>query len=151
MRMKQNDIKFYLLFTVMIIPPILISNLFMLHILETVHGYKIFDYFTYCDYRFRIRKESWVKGQELDRSIQMTWRSLDSMGFTSQFHFITCLTTCGILMMTLGVTTMIRNDYNPFAEPLLIMYSALVKYFSAPLLIHGLTKVAKFFGVWQVQ
>ena len=81
--MRQNDIQYYLLFTLMMVLPVLVKNLFLLHILETVHGFKIYDYFTYCDYRFRVRKESWVKGNELDRSIAQIWRSLDNMAFTS--------------------------------------------------------------------
>ena len=39
---------YYLLFCVIVVLPQLIADVFLLHVLETVHGYKIYDYFTYC-------------------------------------------------------------------------------------------------------
>jgi len=47
----------------------MVVDVFLLHILETLHGFKIYDYFTYCDYRFRIRTQLWVSGTLLDKSI----------------------------------------------------------------------------------
>ena len=42
-------------FTSVIVLPQLIMDIFILHILEVTHGYRIYDYFTYCNYRFNVR------------------------------------------------------------------------------------------------
>jgi hypothetical protein len=59
-QIRQADLYYYLLFCIIIILPQMVIDVFLLHVLETVHGYKIYDYFTYCDYRFRIRSEKWL-------------------------------------------------------------------------------------------
>ena len=48
------------------------------------------------------------------------------MAFSSQFYYTISLTTWGIIFMYLGFTTMIRNVYNPFAEPVLVVFILLV-------------------------
>lgn len=121
-KIRQADLSYYLLFCVIITIPQLIINNFLLHILETVHGYKVYDYFTYCDYRFRIRTKKWIGSAQLDRSIAHSWRSIDNMSFSSQYYYIVSLTTWGILFLYLGLTAMIRNKYNPFADPVFFCY-----------------------------
>lgn len=121
-RIRQADLTYYLLFCVIVVLPQLIADVFLLHVLETVHGYKIYDYFTYCDYRFRIRAKQWVGDAALDRSIAHSWRSIDNMSFSSQYYYIVNLTTWGILFLYLGFTAMIRNAYNPYGDPALIPY-----------------------------
>ena len=95
-----------------------------MHILETLHGLKIYDFFTYCAYRFRIRRRKWIAEADLDRSIAHRWRSLDNMSFSSQYYYIVSITTYGILFLYLGMTSMIRNEYNPFGDVVLIGYCA---------------------------
>jgi hypothetical protein len=46
------------------------------------------------------------------------------MSFSSQYYYIVSLTTYAILFLYLGLTAMLRNAYNPFADPLLIPYVA---------------------------
>ena len=92
-KIRQADLYYYLFFCVVIVLPQLVVNAFLLHVLETVHGYKVYDYFTYCDYKFRIRSNRWVSGTPLDRSISHTWRSMDNMSFSSQYYYIISLTT----------------------------------------------------------
>jgi len=46
------------------------------------------------------------------------------MSFSSQYYFVVSLTTWGILLLYLGLTSMIKNDYNPFADTVLIVYVA---------------------------
>lgn len=120
---RHADLTYYLIFTVVIIAPRLIVDVFLLHILETLHGYKIYDYFIFCDYRFRIRTKKWQVETALDRSIGIGWRSLDNFSFSSQYYFVVSITTWGILLLYLGLTSMIKNDYNPFADPCLCVYA----------------------------
>lgn len=56
---RHGDLLYYLAFCVVMIVPRLVVDVFLLHVLETLHGYKIYDYFTFCDYRFRIRTRKW--------------------------------------------------------------------------------------------
>ena len=71
--------------------------MFLLHVLEVTHDYKIYDYFTYCDYRFNIRTNKWVTQNYLDKSIVHYFRSLDALNFCSKFYYIIALTTRGII------------------------------------------------------
>jgi len=48
---RQGDLWYYFFFTIVIILPQYVVDIFLLHILEVVHGYKCYDYLTYCDYR----------------------------------------------------------------------------------------------------
>ena len=115
-----------------IIGPQLIIDVFLLHILEIQQGYKIYDYFTFSAYRFEIRTKKWVTQNYLDRSIIHSFRSLDGMNFSSQFYFICCLTTWGIVFLYLGFTAIIRNEYNAYADPVNMALVALVAAFAIP-------------------
>lgn len=44
------------------------------------------------------------------------------MSFSSQYYYIVSITTYGILFLYLGMTSMIRNMYNPFGDVVLIGY-----------------------------
>ncbi len=58
--------------------------------------------------------------------MQHSWRSLDNFCFSSQYYFIISLTTWGIIFLYLGITTMLRNSYNPFADPVFLWYIGLI-------------------------
>ena len=81
----------------------------------------MYDFFTYCDFRFRSRRRKWLGQQELDRSIVPSWRSIDNMCFSSQYYFVSTTATWGIIFSYLGLTMMIRASYNPFADPVLVI------------------------------
>jgi hypothetical protein len=104
----------------------LIINIFLLHILEILFGFKLYDYFTYSDYRFRHRSHKWLNRKRLDRSIIHSWRSIDNFCFSSQYYFVISLSTWGIIYLYLGMTTMLRNAYNPFADPMLTFYILII-------------------------
>jgi len=148
-QIRQADLDYYLLFCTIVVVPQLVANVFLLHVLETVHGYKIYDYFTYCDYRFRVRRKKWVGDAALDRSIAHSWRSLDNMSFSSQYYYIVNLTAFGILFLYLGLTAMLRNAYNPFADPVLLIFAAALSGAVAP--VRGLLRAgAGYVKLWQV-
>jgi hypothetical protein len=46
------------------------------------------------------------------------------MSFSSQYYYIVSITTYGILFLYLGLTSMIRNLYNPFGDVVLLAYCA---------------------------
>ena len=57
---RKTDLQYYFTFTAVIILPQLIIDVFILHVLEIRQGYKIYDYFTYCNYRFITRQARWI-------------------------------------------------------------------------------------------
>ena len=57
---RKNDLQYYFTFCAVIVVPQLAIDVFILHILEINQGYKIYDYFTYCQYRFNVRQEKWL-------------------------------------------------------------------------------------------
>lgn len=149
-QIRQADLTYYLLFACIIVLPRMVIDAFLLHVLETVHGYKVYDYFTYCDYRFRIRTQKYVSKGALDRSVAHAWRSIDNMSFSSQYYYIISLTTWGILFLYFGLTAMIRNLYNPFADPVLIAYVAAIVGIVAPIRAL-LGKLAAQVALWEVE
>jgi hypothetical protein len=122
---------------------------FLLHILEMTHGYRTYDYLTYCNYRVNIRTRKWLSSQTLDKSINHLFRSVDGLCFGSQFYFITSLTSWGILMLYLGFTTMIRAQYNPFADPTLIYWVIGLPMITWPVKTL-LGYMAEWVGLWKV-
>jgi hypothetical protein len=129
---RKTDVNYYLLFTITIIIPQLIIDVLMLHLIECLYGYKLFDYLTYCSHRFSTRATWWryVLGLKLDKSLMPGWRSIDSMCFSSQFYFSVSLASWGVVLLTLGFTIMIRNAFNPCGDPLIFVYLFLTRYLS---------------------
>lgn len=127
---KQSDVNYYLLFSLLVIIPQLLLDVYMLHLIESLYGYKLFDYLTYCSYRFSTRANWWKYelGVPLDKSLLPTWRSIDNMCFSSQFYFSVTLASWGVVCLTLGFTIMIRNAFNPCGDPLIISLALLIRY-----------------------
>jgi len=145
---RKTDLNYYLIFTIILIIPQLVINIFLLHILEILHGFKIYDYLTYCDYKFKNRSKKWINQQALDKSILHSFRSLDNMSFSSQFYFIITLVTWGIVILDLGLITMIENKYNPFGDPVLITYIIAI-VLGTFILKLVLNTIAGYFSLWK--
>ncbi len=56
----QRELPYYLAFSFIIIFPQMIIDVFLLHLLECIWGYKIYDYFTYSEYKFKVRSKKWI-------------------------------------------------------------------------------------------
>ena len=122
---RFSDLYYYLIFSCVIIIPQLIVNIFLLHTLEIVHGFKLYDYFTYCHYKFKNRNRKWMgKTNNMDRSIVNAWRSLDLLCFSSQFYYTASIVTWGMLFLVFGLTAMIRNKYTGFGDIAFVFYIA---------------------------
>ena len=120
---QQSDVSYYVLFSVVDIVPHLIIDVLLFHLVESLYGYKLFDYLTYNAYRFKTRNKDWKYGPEakLDRSISINWRSIDYMCYSSQFYFSVTITSWGFTAIIFGATIMLRNSHNPFSDPLLLV------------------------------
>lgn len=148
-KIQQQDVAYYLLFNVLIIIPQLLVDIMVFHLLESIYDYKIFDYFTYCSYRFRTRRQPWIfeANEKLDRSLLMPWRSIDKMSYSSQYYFSVTLASWGIMCLTIGWTILLRNNFNPFGDPSFFILLILIIITGIPFKI-VIQKIAHAFRVW---
>ncbi len=107
---KNNDMLYFLLFSVVLIPFQFIADVFTLSVLELFHGWKIYDYLIYTRYRFLQRETRW-KGLEdsLDECIDESVRTLDQMCFSSQYYMMMTVPTRR--QLEIRITT--RRDAGP--------------------------------------
>eukprot|EP00952_Eustigmatos_sp_NYUAD-ZCMA_P013437 53312-Eustigmatos_ZCMA.PRE.1 len=108
-----NEMVYYTLFAIYIIPFAMLQDVVMVNTLELVHGWKIYDYLIYTRYRFLQRETRW-KGMEdtLDECIDDSMRTLDQMCFSSQYYTMLAMYVNGLFFAVLGMEMMIRSDYN---------------------------------------
>ena len=148
---KEQDMEYYLLFAVVIIPFQFIADLFIHGSQELYHGWKLYDYLMYARYRFEQRELRW-KGLEdnLDECIDESLRSMDQMCFSSQFYMMLTLHVNGIVYFVLGLQMMIRAKYNFFGDPVFLI---LVPYVGLSTLIVRKISIwiGKFFNVWKTK
>merc|ERR1711904_285098 len=110
---KEVDMEYYLWFA-MIIPVFQVcADIFIHHVQELFHGWKVYDYLVYTRYRYLQRETRW-KGLEdsLDECIEEGMRTVDQMCFSSQFFFMSTIHTSGILFVTFSMMMMLKSNYN---------------------------------------
>jgi len=56
---RETDLVFYTIFTLIIIPAQLVMDMFLFNTLELVHGWKLFEYLSYQKYRYLVRETRW--------------------------------------------------------------------------------------------
>merc|ERR1719506_2176100 len=115
---KNNDMLYFLLFSVVLIPFQFVADVFTLSSLELYHGWKIYDYLIYTRYRYLQRETRW-KGMEdsLDECIDESVRTLDQMCFSDQYYMMITIQVNGMTMLVLGVQMMLRAEYNFIGDP----------------------------------
>merc|ERR1712072_372755 len=117
---KNNDMLYFLLFSVVLIPFQFVADVFTLSVLELFHGWKIYDYLIYTRYRFLQRETRW-KGLEdsLDECIDESVRTLDQMCFSSQYYMMMTVQVNGIMMFIFGMQMMVQAQYNVFGDQMM--------------------------------
>ena len=104
---KETDLVFYLLFGVTVIPFSLVMDMFLLNAQELLHGWKLYDYVHYQNYRFTVREVRWLMNTEtVDESIAQELQTVDMMCFSPQFYFVTALHAYGIIFGMFGGVSM---------------------------------------------
>ena len=148
---KEQDMEYYLLFSLVIIPFQIIADIFIHGSQELFHGWKLYDYLMYARYRFLQRELRW-KGLEdnLDECIDESLRSMDQMCFSSQFYMMLTLHVNGMLYLVLGIQMMIRAQFNLFGDPVIII---LISYIAlcAVLVKGALIWMGKLFRIWKTK
>ncbi len=125
---KNNDMLYFLLFSVVLIPFQFIADVFTLSVLELFHGWKIYDYLIYTRYRFLQRETRW-KGLEdsLDECIDESVRTLDQMCFSSQYYMMMTVQVNGIMMFIFGMQMMVQAQYNVFGDQMMPFIFGMVR------------------------
>lgn len=118
---RQQDMEYYLWFSLIIIFFQLVADILIHNVLELFHGWKIYDYLVYVRYRFIQRETRW-KGMELhvDECIEEGMRSLDQMCFSSQFYMMCTFHVTAIMTLVISIEIMIRYTYNMFGDPAML-------------------------------
>jgi hypothetical protein len=118
---SQNEMKYYALFSIYIIPFQMLQDVVVTNTMELVHGWKIYDYIAYQRYRFSVRDYRWILRNEMvDESIDQGMQTLDLMCFSSQYYFILTISGYASALIQIAIEMFVRRDYNPFGDPVLI-------------------------------
>ena len=113
----REHLSYYVLFWMVLLIPAFLIDIYLLNILEIVHGYKLHDYLSYCDYRFNLRTTKWIANtKKMDLSVSQEHRSIHNFCFSKQFYFTICIAAWGILLFMLGIYIMAINKHKPFAD-----------------------------------
>lgn len=148
---KIEDLDYYLLFSFVCVFSQFIIDIFMLNSLEVLHGFKLFDYFSFCEFRYRSRKVKWIPHNfNLDKSLQIQYRSLHNLCFSTQFYLINTIIIYGICLLTIGVSIIIRNNYIFVSDP---AFFAFVFFFSSIIVLCKIVIIfvlTYFFNIWRV-
>ena len=148
---KNQDMFYYLLFALIIIPFQFLADVFTLSVLELYHGWKIYDYIIYTRYRFLQRETRW-KGLEdsLDECIDETVRTLDQMCFSSQYYMMMTVHVNGVTMFVLGMQMILRAQYNFFGDRIALVV-VLVTYLVCVFVEWFTIKFAGMIELWRVK
>ena len=147
---RDSDLVFYLVFSVVISPTRILFDLFIHNVLELVHGWKLFYYFKACRSRYHERATLW-KGHEsfVNIAIDPSFRLLDRYCFSSQYYFVVSLFAWGLIHIVLSVEMLVRADgYVIFADPALLLLVPMA--FSVCIIVQGVLTLAIIFSrVWR--
>mmetsp|Transcript_751 Transcript_751/g.1598 ORF Transcript_751/g.1598 Transcript_751/m.1598 type:complete len:1761 (+) Transcript_751:28-5310(+) len=117
---RQNEMQFYTIFAVYMIPYSFLMDMFILNSQELIHGWKVYDYVSYQRYRFSTREQRWMlRSETLDESIAEGMQTLDLMCFSSQYYFLLSIFSLGMLNMMFATTIFLRTDYAIFGDPVM--------------------------------
>jgi hypothetical protein len=142
-----TDFQYFYMFAFVMIPFLMVKDLFLHNVTELYHGWKVYDYMKYCKHRYSKRQFRWKAADpNEDESINEGLRSLDLLCFSSQYYFIMCVATTGLGLTTMAIEGLLRQQdhvktkppYNPFEDKMLPFVIALTFAFM---------KVSKFLPV----
>ncbi|KAF1783536.1 Immunoglobulin E-set [Phytophthora cactorum] len=148
---REKDMEIYLWYSLIILLFQLVTEVFVLNVVEISQGWKLYDYLVYCRYRFLQREKRW-KGMEpnLDECIDEGLRTLDQMCFSSQFFMMCTIHITGIVFFVVGIEIMARASYNLFGDPAMPLLLAFV--LAASVFVRALVMfLAVRFEIWKIK
>lgn len=149
-KIEKTDTWYYMAFFIAAMFFQTAIDVFCLNVLELFHGWRLMDYFEYCEYRFQSRPQRWKgRGETYDETVSPHLRSLDIMCFSEQFYFVVVLNTFGMIVWMIGLQTILINQWNIFDDPASSMVFVGVLAFCSAAHVATLT-TADYLRIWQV-
>eukprot|EP01028_Stygiella_incarcerata_P012308 TRINITY_DN749_c0_g2_i1.p1 TRINITY_DN749_c0_g2~~TRINITY_DN749_c0_g2_i1.p1 ORF type:complete len:2498 (+),score=510.24 TRINITY_DN749_c0_g2_i1:515-7495(+) len=119
---RDQDFIYYVAFTIVILFAQVIIDVFLDNCMELHHGWKLFEYIKYSRDRYTNRKKDWMASDgNRNESLPQSIRSIDHLCFSSQYFFQCGYLASGMLFIMFGVEIMFRQEYNMFADPMLLV------------------------------
>ncbi len=149
---KEDDMEYYVIFALAIIPFQVFADIFFHNAFELLHGWKILEYLEYCNVRF-LQREMWWKGLEkntLEECIEDSLKKIDQMCFSSQYYMLNTIHLNAMLYFILGIEMMTRAKYTVFGDPIVIPLAASIILISVAVKAL-LTSIARRFGLWKIK
>jgi len=148
---RDMDLLYYMLFSIIMIPALWIGDIFLHNTLELIWSWKLFEYIEFCTERFRNRTRRWVGlDTAINEELPADLRTLDQMCFSPQFFFLGSLHASGIVMAVLGYMLVLHKGHNMFGDVMVSPLFAAIMFMLRFIKIAGL-KVADAFQVWMVE
>ena len=89
-----------------------------MNILELFHGWRLVDYFEFCNYRFNSRPARWKgAGETADETVSPPLRSVDMSCFSEQFFFMNFMNAVGMIVFLVGLQIIFQRFWNIFNDP----------------------------------
>jgi hypothetical protein len=143
------QVPYYLALSILLIAATIVMDIFLLNSQSMRHGWPIFDYIEFAEYRYSHRSVRW-KGYEtsVDEDLEDEMHTMDMMCFSPQFFAIDCFYASGFIFTMIGMTMMLRQEYNLFADPLMPFIMGFIA-FTGFTLRRVLLLVADKFDLWR--
>ena len=126
----------YIYFSLFTLCSVMLSDPMRLSISELVNGWKTYEYLVYSNYRFQQRETRWrPDADSVDECITSDLRSLDRLGFSSQYFLRMSSIALSAMLLILGLNMCLVNNYTPFFD-----YMAIPIF----LLVYGIHAVERF-------
>jgi hypothetical protein len=144
---RISDLRYYLLFGLMICPFQVMIDMIINNATEIAHGVKIYDYMMYAKYRWNNRLVRWLfDDPRFDKSVNETVQSTNHLCFCPQYYFILTYYTWGIILIILAITVLIRAEINPLEDPAFVYF--VMQQFLANRVLDKVIKIVTFI-IWQ--
>ena len=113
---KENFIYFYY-FTILSVCFTVCNDIIMHNLLEEYSNIQMHDFLDYCRYRYYVRPTNWcLDDPTINFCIEFDVRKMYKLCFSSQYYYLKSIYMSGLCFVTIGITTVIVNEINPFAD-----------------------------------
>jgi hypothetical protein len=116
--LRRENVPFYLLFSVLIIPFQVGLELAINHAFDASMQTRIYDYMYLCEWRWKNRLTRWLLDDaRLDSSIGQSSQTMHHLAFSPQFHFIVTYALYGGVFVCYGITSWIAQGVPALLDP----------------------------------
>ena len=113
---KENFIYFYY-FTILSVCFTVCNDIIMYNLLEEYSNIQLHDFLDYCRYRYYVRPTNWcLDDPTINFCIEFDVRKMFKLCFSSQYYYLKSIYMSGLMFVTVGITTIMVNEINPFAD-----------------------------------